>query len=40
MANPAPTSNRASFQAAVASTGAKIIADRDLAAFLAKREAK
>lgn len=40
MANPAPTPNRTSFQAAVASTGAKIIADRDLAAFLAKREQK
>lgn len=40
MANPAPNPNRASFQAAVASTGAKIIADRDLIAFLAKREAK
>lgn len=40
MANPAPTPNRVSFQAAVASTGATIIADRDLAALLAARETK
>lgn len=40
MANPAPTSNRASFQAAAASTGAKIITERDLAAYLAKQEQK
>lgn len=40
MANPAPTPNRVSFQAAVASTGAKIISDRDLAAYLAKQEKK
>lgn len=40
MANLAPTSNRASFQAAVASTGAKIITERDLAAYLAKQEQK
>lgn len=40
MANPNPTPDRTSFQAAVASTGAKIIANGDMAAYLAQRETK